>query len=104
VYLDDAPDEPGPEPQDQGPSCPLIEAKDETIEILREQLRAEREAHAEARRIIAALTSHIPEIEAPRESSARAEERQGVSPWGGPERGGERRRGAAEGSPAPVVA
>jgi hypothetical protein len=46
----------------------LIDAKDETISILREQLQAEREAHAEARRIIAALTSRIPQLEAPSET------------------------------------
>jgi hypothetical protein len=53
----------------------LIAAKDETIEILREQLRAqreqlqaEREAHAEARRIIAGLVQRVPELEAAPES------------------------------------
>ena len=43
----------------------LIGSKAETISILREQLQAEREAHAEARRIIAALTQRIPELETP---------------------------------------
>src|SRR5215208_4266105 len=33
----------------------LISSKDETITVLREQLEAERQAHAEARRIIAGL-------------------------------------------------
>jgi hypothetical protein len=59
-------DHPRVEDEGSGPRGPLIAAKDETIEILREQLQAEREAHAEARRIIAALTSRIPEIEPPR--------------------------------------
>lgn len=99
VYLDDTPDEAGPKPEDQGPSDPLIEAKDETIEILREQLRAEREAHAEARRIIAALTSRIPEIEAPRGSPPSPEESPERSTPGerraGPEAGGERLQGEA---------
>ncbi len=45
----------------------LLEAKDETISLLREQLQAERRANEENRRIIAALTSRIPEIEAPRD-------------------------------------
>jgi len=51
----------------------LISAKDETIRLLAEQLQAERRANEENRRIIAALTSRIPELEAPRE------------PRGGPE-------------------
>ncbi len=49
-------------------STALISAKDETIAALREQLEAERQAHAEARRIIAGLVERIPPaIEAPRE-------------------------------------
>jgi hypothetical protein len=58
-----------------GDTTALIAAKDETIEILREQLRAqreqlqaEREAHAEARRIIAGLVQRVPELEAAPES------------------------------------
>src|SRR5215212_588050 len=38
-------------------------------ETLREQLEAERQAHAEARRIIAGLVERIPAIEAPQEAS-----------------------------------
>jgi hypothetical protein len=38
------------------------------IEDLREQLEAERQAHAEARRIIAGLVERIPAIEAPSEA------------------------------------
>ena len=45
----------------------LISAKDETIANLRDQLEAERQAHAEARRIIAGLGEWIPAIEAPQE-------------------------------------
>jgi hypothetical protein len=52
----------------------LISAKDETIATLREQLEAEREANRENRRIIAALTSRIPEIEPPRETPSEAPE------------------------------
>ena len=37
----------------------------ELIDTLREQLQAERQAHAEARRIIAGLVERIPAIEAP---------------------------------------
>ena len=45
----------------------LISAKDETIRILTQQFEAERRANEENRRIIAALTSRIPELEAPQE-------------------------------------
>jgi excisionase family DNA binding protein len=48
-----------------GESTTLISAKDETIRVLSEQLEAEREANRENRRIIAALTQRIPELEAP---------------------------------------
>jgi flagellar motility protein MotE (MotC chaperone) len=41
----------------------------ELIATLREQLQAERQAHAEARRIIAGLVERIPAIEAPQEAS-----------------------------------
>jgi flagellar motility protein MotE (MotC chaperone) len=45
----------------------------ELIATLREQLQAERQAHAEARRIIAGLVERIPAIEAPQEASEAAE-------------------------------
>jgi hypothetical protein len=48
------------------------ESEDRTAELiatLREQLQAERQAHAEARRIIAGLVERIPAIEAPQEAS-----------------------------------
>ena len=61
-------------PRLDGESDALISAKDETIATLREQLEAEREANRENRRIIAALTSRIPEIEAPREPPSEAPE------------------------------
>jgi len=51
-----------------GESEALISAKDETIATLREQLQAERQAHAEARRIIAGLVERIPALEAPSET------------------------------------
>jgi hypothetical protein len=50
-------------------STTLISAKDETIATLREQLQAERQAHAEARRLLAAALERIPAIETPQESS-----------------------------------
>jgi hypothetical protein len=43
------------------------------VDDLREQLEAERQAHAEARRIIAGLVERIPAIEAPQEPSEAAE-------------------------------
>jgi hypothetical protein len=46
----------------------LISAKDETIAALRDQLEAERQAHAEARRLLMAALEHIPpQLEAPQE-------------------------------------
>ncbi len=45
----------------------LISAKDETITALREQLEAERQAHAESRRLLMAALERIPPaLEAPR--------------------------------------
>ena len=43
------------------------------VAVLREQLAAERQAHAEARRIIAGLVERIPAIEAPQEAPEDAE-------------------------------
>ncbi len=68
VLLD--PDQPRPDADqstDQAQPDALISAKDETIALLREQLEADRRANEENRRIIAALTSRIPAIEAPSE-------------------------------------
>ena len=59
--------------QDDEPSA-LISAKNETIATLHEQLQAERQAHAEARRLLAAALERIPPaIEALQESSDAAE-------------------------------
>ncbi len=52
----------------------LIRSQQERIEDLREQLSSEREANRENRRIIAGLTSRIPQLEAPRESQESAQE------------------------------
>jgi hypothetical protein len=71
VWVDS--DESETKPRLNGESTVLIAAKDETIRVLHEQLEAEREAHREARRIIAGLVQRIPELEAPQE------------PLGGPE-------------------
>jgi len=57
---------------DQGATVP----EDRTAELiatLREQLQVERQAHAEARRIIAGLVERIPAIEAPQEPTEAAE-------------------------------
>ena len=56
-------DEPSGEPTDHS----------ELVAVLREQLALEREANRENRRIIAALTSRIPQLEAPRETPEAAE-------------------------------
>ncbi len=53
----------------------LISAKDETIATLREQLEAERNAHAEARRLLLEALMKIPSaIEAPQEEATEAAE------------------------------
>ena len=67
VYLDDDLSETRPRP-DSEPTV-LISAKDETIAVLKEQLEAEREAHREARRIIAGLVQRVPQLEAPAQES-----------------------------------
>jgi hypothetical protein len=61
---------------DQGTTAPE-DRTDELIATLREQLQAERQAHAEARRLLAAALERIPAIEAPaddRESPQTVEE------------------------------
>jgi hypothetical protein len=53
----------------QSDSTALISAKDETIAALRDQLEAERQAHAEARRLLMAALERIPpQLEAPSEA------------------------------------
>jgi hypothetical protein len=61
-------------------SAALISAKDETIAALRDQLEAERQAHAEARRIIAGLVERIPALEPPSEPRESPETPFGASP------------------------
>jgi aspartate/methionine/tyrosine aminotransferase len=51
----------------------LVEAKDETIELLRHQLEQEREANRENRRLLAAALERIPAIEAPQEATGAPE-------------------------------
>jgi hypothetical protein len=65
-------DQGGDQGGDQGTTAP----EDRTAELiatLREQLQAERQAHAEARRLLAAALERIPAIEAPQEASEASE-------------------------------
>jgi len=73
VYLND--DSSETRPRLDGECTALLESKDETISILRDQLREEREARRRADTIIAQLTqsnaalaSRVPELEAPSET------------------------------------
>ena len=78
VCLDPAPDAARPQADHAGHAysqaeggrhadpAPLVEELRDQVGYLRDQLRREQDAHAEARRIIAALTSRIPELEPPR--------------------------------------
>jgi hypothetical protein len=65
----------------------------ELVAVLREQLAAERQAHAEARRIIAGLVERIPAIEAPSEARESPETPSDAGPntEASPETSGERR-------------
>jgi hypothetical protein len=71
VFLEPDQERDHPQAEDETSSSrleePLIEELRDQVGYLREQLRREQDAHAEARRIIAALTARIPEIEAPSE-------------------------------------
>ena len=62
----------------------LVKAKDETIDLLRQQLEQEREANRENRRLLAAALERIPAIEASPEatggSETASEEAYGTSP------------------------
>jgi hypothetical protein len=69
-------DRPGPSETSRGPSPDQSELVGELrgrVEDLRDQLQAERQAHAEARRIIAGLVERLPAIEAPQEPPEAAE-------------------------------
>ena len=57
-----------PTPDPERPHDGTHDRTSELIDTLREQLEAERQAHAEARRIIAGLVERIPSIEAPSEA------------------------------------
>jgi hypothetical protein len=71
VYLDASVDDvhaakPPPASEAAGDD-PLHQQMQARIDDLREQLHREQDAHAEARRVILALTSRIPQLEAPSE-------------------------------------
>jgi hypothetical protein len=68
VYLDDGVDE-GVDELSHPDATALISELRAHNATLREQIEAERQAHAEARRIIAGLVERIPAIEAPQEPS-----------------------------------
>jgi hypothetical protein len=73
VYLDTEADD-GIDDVPHHTSSELIFTKDKTIHVLTEQLEAERQAHAEARRLLAAALERIPQaLEAPREPPRNAE-------------------------------
>jgi len=61
VYLDTDPDAGGPQPD--GPA--LTSELRDRLHYVEQQLEAERQAHAEARRIIAGLVERLPQLEAP---------------------------------------
>ena len=83
--------EPTTKPTDR--TSELIDELRDRVQSLEDQLGSERQAHAEARRIIAGLVERLPAIEAPQD----AEEQQGRgSPTSRPRRSG--------GDTAPLVA
>lgn len=68
VYLDLYQDTSHPESQVD--HDPLVEELRDRVRFMEHQLEAERDAHREARRIIAGLVQRIPELEAPRKGPA----------------------------------
>ncbi len=83
--------------QDYEPDALISEMRGR-IEDLREQLEAERQAHAEARRLLAAALERIPAIEAPASPETPGEPTEGAEtpmrPHHHPRRPGESRRRA----------
>jgi hypothetical protein len=88
-----------PTPEPGRPHDRTNDRTGELIATLREQLEAERQAHAEARRLLAAALERIPAIEAPsepQESPVSGEEQQGrgaprpASEAGGAQEGAQR--------------
>src|SRR5215213_6934482 len=62
--------------QDSAQDAPHTDRTAELIATLQKQLEAERQAHAEARRIIAGLVERIPAIEAPQDAQEEPEDAQ----------------------------
>jgi hypothetical protein len=54
----------------------------ELVAVLKEQLQAERQAHAEARRIIAGLVERIPAIEAPQDATEQPQDAEDATAGG----------------------
>jgi len=76
VYLDNDPPASGPQPD----SAALTSELRDRLHYIEQQLDAERQAHAEARRIIAGLVERLPQLEAPTDAPQapeRGEEQQG---------------------------
>ncbi len=96
-----ATDQPGHYPSAATPE--LTEALREQVRYLRDQLRREQDAHAEARRLLAAALERIPALEAPESppgASVSPEERLAEPPEGfGVGAGEYRRRSGDEGEP-----
>jgi excisionase family DNA binding protein len=59
-------------PVNAGDQTALVEALRDQVSMLKQQLNTEQAASGELRRIIAALTSRIPELEAPRQEPPEA--------------------------------
>jgi len=91
VYLDESHHEV------PGEGSLLVESLQDQVGYLRTQLEAERQAHAEARRLLAAALERIPPaIEPPRSPEMADDEQQGRGPVpnaGGPQEGTERPEG-----------
>jgi hypothetical protein len=102
VYLDAAPDASGPQAEGEGFSSPLIAEMRDRIESLESQLREERRANDEDRRLLAAALERIPAIEAPVSPTASESPQEGQeegSEGSGPGEESERLRTAPERAP-----
>jgi DNA-binding Lrp family transcriptional regulator len=64
--------DPDATPVNAGDQTALVEALRDQVSMLKHQLNTEQAASGELRRIIAALTSRIPELEAPRQEPPEA--------------------------------
>jgi excisionase family DNA binding protein len=75
VYLDTGPDEDQPKAEGETsvPSGPLVEDLRDQVRYLRDQLREERRANDENRRLLAAALERIPALEPPPSASPSTE-------------------------------